>query len=104
MWAGAIVDIPAGYVLCDGNNGTPDLRNRFIVGAGDTYDPDDTGGAAAHNHDFTSDGHWHLLTGGIFIQSGPWYKSQTNTEVDTGTTDNSSTLPPYYALAYIMKS
>lgn len=33
MWSGAIADIPAGWVLCDGNNGTPDLRDRFVVGA-----------------------------------------------------------------------
>lgn len=33
-WSGAVGDIPAGWVLCDGTNGTPDLRNRFIIGAG----------------------------------------------------------------------
>src|SRR5450756_1924749 len=34
LWAGAIVDIPLGWSLCDGNNGTPDLRDRFVTGAG----------------------------------------------------------------------
>lgn len=33
MWSGAIYNIPSGWVLCDGTNGTPDLRNRFIIGA-----------------------------------------------------------------------
>jgi hypothetical protein len=33
MWSGAIANIPSGWVLCDGTNGTPDLRDRFIVGA-----------------------------------------------------------------------
>jgi len=42
LWGGAIIDIPAGWLLCDGNNGTPDLRNKFVLGSGDTYNPDDT--------------------------------------------------------------
>lgn len=42
LWSGAIVDIPAGWALCDGNNGTPDLRDRIVIGAGTTYDPGDT--------------------------------------------------------------
>lgn len=42
IWSGAIVDIPAGWALCDGNNGTPDLRNKLVIGAGDTYAVDDT--------------------------------------------------------------
>ncbi len=45
MWSGAINDIPVGWALCDGSNGTPDLRNRFIVGAGGTYNVGSTGGA-----------------------------------------------------------
>ena len=39
--------IPTGYALCDGGNGTPDLRDRFVVGAGTTYAVADTGGAAS---------------------------------------------------------
>lgn len=34
MWSGEVDEIPAGWSLCDGSNGTPDLRSRFIVGAG----------------------------------------------------------------------
>lgn len=48
-WSGAIADIPAGWALCDGTLGTPDLRDRFLVGAGTTYNPDDVGGADSHN-------------------------------------------------------
>ncbi|KKM98869.1 hypothetical protein LCGC14_1153640 [marine sediment metagenome] len=42
LWSGAVIDILAGWALCDGNNGTPDLRDRFVIGAGGTYSPDDT--------------------------------------------------------------
>jgi hypothetical protein len=59
LWSGSIGSIPAGFALCNGLNGTPDLRNRFIVGAGSTYAVDATGGAAdavvvSHTHTATS--------------------------------------------------
>ena len=44
MWSGSIGSIPSGYYLCDGQNGTPDLRNRFVVGAGNSYAVGNTGG------------------------------------------------------------
>lgn len=60
MWSGAINDIPVGWALCDGQNGTPDLRDRFIVGAGGSYNVGNTGGSntvtlnvnqiPSHNH------------------------------------------------------
>ena len=59
MWSGAIATIPAGYALCDGTSGTPDLRNRFIMGAGSTYTPGNTGGSA--NAEVIS--HTHSLSG-----------------------------------------
>ena len=37
MWAGRTLQIPSGWYLCDGNNGTPNLVNRFVVCAGGTY-------------------------------------------------------------------
>ena len=43
MWSGQEVDIPSGWVLCDGTSSTPDLRNRFVIGAGDTFSVDATG-------------------------------------------------------------
>ena len=42
MWSGLGTEIPTGWQICDGTNGTPDLRNRFVVGAGDTYTNGDT--------------------------------------------------------------
>ena len=77
LWYGTASNIPTGWVLCDGGNGTPDLRDRFVVGAsnstGDsTYpglSPNSTPGGSAnaivvdHNHTFSttsgSDSHTH---------------------------------------------
>lgn len=63
MWSGSVASVPAGWFLCDGANGTPDLRNRFVVGAGSTYAVNATGGAdtvtlttaqmPAHGHTFS---------------------------------------------------
>jgi hypothetical protein len=46
LWYGATGDIPSGWALCNGSGGTVDLRGRFVVGAGNTYNPGTTGGSA----------------------------------------------------------
>jgi len=58
LWSGSIGSIPSGWVICDGTNGTPDLRDRFVIGAGSTYNPDDVGGADTVNiaHTHSADG------------------------------------------------
>jgi len=104
IWSGAIVNIPTGWVICDGNNGTPDLRNNFVVGAGDTYAVNANGGAVNHTHGFTGDGHTHDFAAGLEISAGTDYESTTDMSNAAGTTDAGSSLPPYYALAYIMKT
>jgi hypothetical protein len=48
MWGGLVAAIPSGWALCNGANGTPDLRDRFVKGA--AAEPGTTGGAATHNH------------------------------------------------------
>jgi microcystin-dependent protein len=45
MWSGSTASVPSGWALCDGTNGTPDMRDRFIVGAGNSYAPGAVGGA-----------------------------------------------------------
>ena len=50
MWSGAVANIPFGWALCDGNNGTPDLRDRFIAAAGSSYNPGAKGDADTHTH------------------------------------------------------
>jgi microcystin-dependent protein len=64
MWGGPIGNIPAGWQLCNGSNGTPDLRDRFVAGAGNSYGVSATGGATsvslttnnlpAHAHGFNA--------------------------------------------------
>ncbi len=66
MWSGAVATIPIGYALCDGDNGTPDLRNRFVVGAGSTYAVDATGGSA----DATLPSHTHTATTTVSTKTG----------------------------------
>ena len=48
MWSGSIASIPSGWALCNGQNGTPNLMDRFIVGAGSSYGVGATGGEAQH--------------------------------------------------------
>ena len=55
IWSGASNAIPTGWYLCDGQNSTPDLRDRFVIGAGSNYAVDATGGSAdaivvSHTH------------------------------------------------------
>lgn len=47
IWSGSSASIPSGWFLCDGANGTPNLRDRFVVGAGSTYSVGATGGATS---------------------------------------------------------
>ena len=128
IWSGSSATIPTGWVLCNGSNSTPDLRNRFVVGAGSTYAVGATGGSAdavvvSHTHTatVTDPGHLHTVPpsvsdaiGGSGSQqayrgSGP---SNTSTAVtgisvtnaSTGVSGTNANLPPYYALCYIMKS
>jgi hypothetical protein len=133
LWSGSVASIPTGWVLCNGSNSTPDLRNRFIVGAGSTYAVDATGGSAdaivvSHTHTatVTDPGHTHTLsptnrqvynsgasgTAGL-TNGGETFTQLTMSSATTGiTVANSSTgssgtnanLPPYYALCYIMKT
>lgn len=141
MWSGSIASIPAGWYLCDGANGTPNLQDRFIVGAGSGYAVGATGGskdaiAVSHTHSFsgssttsTTGAHTHTVrgvpSGSYFANTSPGgddYEylgsnvtsssngnhshtmSISGTTGSTGSSGTDANLPPYYALAYIMKS
>jgi len=103
-WSGSIASIPAGFALCNGSNGTPDLRNKFIVGAGDNYNLAETGGSMTHYHLFSGSGHSHSESS---YPDGTSYGGEPNYQISeayvSGVTEEISALPPFYALAYIMK-
>lgn len=156
IWSGSVGSIPSGWVLCNGQNGTPDLRNSFILGAGNTYAVGATGGSTdaivpSHTHSATSSssasststasvsdpGHQHTLTNFSAITGGGAEQialnngtnltgrsfstnsattgisvgvststsvSTTTTVATTGTSVTNANMPPYYALAFIMKT
>ena len=122
MWSGATDTIPSGWVLCDGNNNTPDLRNKFIVGAntstGDTTYPGVSVGATGGQANAIVPNHTHPTSvtnskvfpgaGGESISFGGAgsYPATTFTmsNPSNGQSVTNKNLPPYYALAYIMKT
>lgn len=137
MWYGSVATIPAGWSLCNGTNGTPDLRNQFVIGAsidvtgqaqtGVTGANTKTGGSkdsivVSHSHTITDPGHTHDVA--PVIANGTWNganddlgpgRGGSNRAISTtskttgisinsfGVTGTNQNLPPYYALAYIMK-
>ena len=97
LWYGSTASIPNGWALCNGDNGTPDLRNKFLVGAGDTYAVDGSGGATTHTHSVNATETTDVARG--TVTEDPQAARQSHTH----TTASGSSLPPYYALAYVMK-
>lgn len=120
IWSGAVANVPSGWYLCDGSNGTPDLRNKFVLGAGGSYSVGATGGAA--NHTLTEAEIPVMTHAGH--NADKWYGTHHCRDNGTGTPPgvdvliglNDATIPnhgggasfsilnPYHALCYIMKS
>jgi hypothetical protein len=112
-FSGAIASIPTGWYLCNGSNGTPDLRDRFIIGAGSTYAVGTTGGTTTKNIQ-----HTHTYSGTTATSNSDARRkgsdeqelalaAHTHTYSGTSANGGSTTqdiMPPYYALAWIMKS
>ncbi|NCA81328.1 MAG: hypothetical protein EOM72_01090 [Opitutae bacterium] len=133
MWSGTTNTIPDGWSLCNGQNGTPDLRDRFIMGAGNHYGVSATGGVASvtlstnqlppHSHTFKDAYYAESVVpsktptgGGGYIDLGYEVTGSGNHDADNNymyyrhmTTDNTGAgssvpiLPPYFALCYIMR-
>ena len=111
MWSGNADSIPPGWQLCDGTNGTPDLRDKFVLGAGGECAPGDTGGEKAvtltvaqlpkHFHEFN----WSPGGSGTNQYFKPVNAASFNTPAQTskvGGDQPHNNMPPYYALCYIM--
>lgn len=80
LWSGSSATIPSGWLLCDGSNSTPDLRNRFVVGATSTYAVGATGGSAdaivvSHTHATTVTDPQHNHLTGIADEVNPFSTS-----------------------------
>ena len=130
LWSGSKISVPSGWHICDGTNGTPNLKGRFVVGAGTTYDVNETGGSAnatlvSHTHSTSvssAGNHVHQQTGqtlgpssgGYAYNSGNGANLVQNTQPagahthtvgisSEGSSATNANLPPYYALCYIMK-
>ena len=120
LWSGAADAIPTGFVLCDGNNSTPNLSGKFVVGysaSNGDYDVNDTGGAEdvtltvnqipSHKHTTSVDNaKLFPANGGTSINFGGagGYPATTFTMDNTGGGQSHENRPPYYALCYIMKT
>lgn len=118
MWGGSIANIPAGYALCDGLDGRPDLRDKFVLGAGLNYPVGSVGGEKEHyltinelpSHRFNlpfpgnkSDVYGAGIPSGRGVDGWEAY-GPTNMQTDFlggGLAHNN--MPPYYTLAYIIK-
>ena len=131
LWSGAANAIPSGWHLCDGTSGTPDLRGRFVVGAGGSYTAGNTGGAASvalteaqmpgHTHTCTEfsiplsnstyyideDAVYHTANGPQRVMRVTGTKGSSTipniTLSEAGSGSAHENRPPYYALCYIMK-
>lgn len=115
LWSGSVAAVPTGYSLCDGTNGTPDLRDKFVVGAGNSYAPGATGGASttgyagSHTHtENTAAANLAVSSLAVAAGVGSMVVSSVVAEGHSHTINEvgdhqHSCLPPYLALAYIMK-
>lgn len=126
LWSGSVASIPANFALCDGASGTPNLKNRFIVGAGDSYAVGATGGAdtvtlntsqmPSHSHGGVTGNSGNLFSTSTGDTEGNTYaKGIQNGDNVSGKANHAHTIsaeggggshenrPPYYALAYIMR-
>ena len=127
MWTKKDLPDTTHWAICDGKNGTPDLRNRFIVGAGSSYGAGDTGGMdkvqlteremPRHYHHLGNNDWWRVSvddetdfyfyvpkaeSGKHGISGGSGYDSHGDTASVGGDVPHENR-PPYYALYYIMR-
>ena len=116
IWSGSIATIPSGWVICDGTNSTPDLRDKFVIGAGSGQAVNATGGStstagaslsiaqlAAHTHTYQNNP--ARSQGGDNASQSALQSAATTSSTGSGAAHtHTGTLPPFFALAYIMKT
>jgi len=115
IWSGASNAIPAGWLLCDGNNSTPNLTNRFVIGAGATYAVGVSSGATTHTL-LTAEMPAHTHDTKVYYgesanlpklnaaDAGATLNNTFAGALSTGGDGAHNNMPPYYALCYIMKT
>lgn len=129
IWSGTADNIPTGWQLCDGTNGTPDLRDKFVLGAGTNHSVSETGGSEevtltveqmpSHSHmemvpskNMTASAYMICQSttrsdgGRLFNNSGFNESTVTGSRIKTqsaGSSQPHPNMPPYYTLCYIMK-
>lgn len=116
LWSGSESSVPDGFALCNGQNGTPDLRDKFVLGTGTKYSVGDTGGEEEvtltvaqmpnHVHPFTTTSGTGGSKGIANVSSGNvgiYAYNQPIKESSSGSSQPHPNMPPYYVLAYIMK-
>src|SRR4030042_1614680 len=134
IWHGLIANIPSGWILCDGNNGTPDLRDKFVKGAPAATEAGGTGGATTLTHAGTAvnahagttvNDHAATPTGqasagatqrgttastltlGNHTHNTPVLShvvTQPSNHTVTQPNDHTNVKPPYYEILFIMKT
>ena len=113
MWFGSSSNIPSGWVLCNGSNNTPDLRDKFVLGAGKDYSVGATGGEKEvaltvaqmprHNHTIYLGYEFRGGSSGTLSYSPEGRNSATERTNTTSGGESHNNMPPYYALCFIMK-
>jgi len=116
MWSGSIDAIPSGWALCNGENSTPDLRDKFVLGAGSSYSVGAIGGEATHTLTIAEmPAHKHSVmeySGQSGVSGATAYSAHINSNTNGASSDGTTfaggseahnNMPPYYALAYIMR-
>ena len=118
MWSGSDSAVPSGWALCDGTNGTPDLRDKFVLGAGGTYASGDVGGEAEHTltveeipshshtykrHEFDRNDTDPETGEDVYGANNKTLAAHTGSTDMTGGNQAHNNMPPYYALCFIMK-
>merc|ERR1711879_1129916 len=119
MWSGSSDDIPKGWCLCNGDNNSPDLRDRFVLSSGEKFKTGQTGGEETHTLSISEiPQHSHTFTQRNFvygdygyinrdssstkiypfdITSGRWNTGSTSS---IGSSASHNNMPPYYVLSY----